>query len=156
MSSFIWTICLVSYVHPIVQQWLCSPLLGPGLFFSFVIFFLTQSVGLLGRVISPSQGPYLHTEQHKHRINSHRHLCLEWDSNPRSQRSIERKQFVPQTARPLWSVIGYVPITNWPMNWLFNTMKLLPKILTVAHLLKTFPIFCVTRMFTAFFTKAHC
>jgi hypothetical protein len=38
-------------------------LLGPGLVFSFVIFF-TQTVGLLGRVISPSQGRYLHIEQH--------------------------------------------------------------------------------------------
>jgi hypothetical protein len=31
----------------------------------------TQSVELLGRGISPSQGRYLHTEQHKHRINAH-------------------------------------------------------------------------------------
>jgi hypothetical protein len=34
-------------------------------FFGFLIY--TQSVGLLGRGISPSQGRYLHTEQHKHR-----------------------------------------------------------------------------------------
>jgi hypothetical protein len=26
--------------------------------------------------ISPMQGRYLHTEQHKHRINAHRHSCL--------------------------------------------------------------------------------
>jgi hypothetical protein len=45
-----------------IHQWLYSPLLGPGLFFSFVIFF-TQMVGLLGRVMSPSQGRYLHTEE---------------------------------------------------------------------------------------------
>jgi hypothetical protein len=31
----------------------------------------THSVGLLGRGISPSQGRYLHREQHKHRTNSH-------------------------------------------------------------------------------------
>jgi hypothetical protein len=80
-----------------------QPLLGPGLFFSFVIFF-TQTVGLLGRAISPSQFRYLHTEQHKHRINAHRHPCLQWDSSPRSHRSSERRQFTPQTARPLWSV----------------------------------------------------
>jgi hypothetical protein len=49
--------CL-SFIH----QWPCSPLLGPGLFFGSVIFFI-QSVGLLGRVISLSQGRYLHTEQ---------------------------------------------------------------------------------------------
>jgi hypothetical protein len=51
----------------------------------------TQSVGLLGRGISPSQGRYLHAEQHKHRINARRHLCLEWDSNLRSQYSRRRK-----------------------------------------------------------------
>jgi hypothetical protein len=37
---------------------------------SFVIF-LTQTVGLLGRVISPSQGRYLNKGQHKHTINGH-------------------------------------------------------------------------------------
>jgi hypothetical protein len=37
--------------------------------FNFVIFF-TQMAGLLGRVISPSQGSYLHTGQHIHRINA--------------------------------------------------------------------------------------
>jgi hypothetical protein len=42
-------------------------------------------VGLLGRGTSPSQGRYLHTEQHEHRINAHKHLCLKWDSNPGSQ-----------------------------------------------------------------------
>jgi hypothetical protein len=25
---------------------------------------------------------YLHTGQHTHRINTHRHPCLEWDLNP--------------------------------------------------------------------------
>jgi hypothetical protein len=47
-------------------------------------------VGLLGRVISPSQGRYLTQSQ-----NKHRHPYLEWDSNPRSQRSRERSQFMP-------------------------------------------------------------
>jgi hypothetical protein len=75
-------------------QWLFQPVQGPGLLFSSVIFF-TQTAGLLGRVISSSQGRYLNTEQHKYRINAHRHPCLEWDSNPRSQRSSERRQFMP-------------------------------------------------------------
>jgi hypothetical protein len=30
----------------------------------------------------PLQGRCLHTEQHKHRINTHGHPCLEWDTNP--------------------------------------------------------------------------
>jgi hypothetical protein len=48
--------------------WLYSPLLGLGHFFSFLTY--TQLVRLLGRVISPSQGHYLHTQKHKHRMNS--------------------------------------------------------------------------------------
>jgi hypothetical protein len=68
-------------------------LLDTGRYFSILIY--TQSVGLLGQGISPSQGCYLHTEQHKHRITAHRHPCLEWDSNPRSQRSSDRRQFMP-------------------------------------------------------------
>jgi hypothetical protein len=59
-----------TFSHSFIHQWLYSPLLGPGLFFSFVIFF-TQTIGLLGRVISPSQDRYLHTGQHKHRIKAH-------------------------------------------------------------------------------------
>jgi hypothetical protein len=56
-------------VHSFIYQWLYSPLLGAGLLQFRNLF--TQTVGLLGWVISPSQGHYLRTEQHKHRINSH-------------------------------------------------------------------------------------
>jgi hypothetical protein len=52
---------IVRSFHSFIHQWLYSPLLGPGLFFSFVIIF-TQAVGLLGRVISPLQGRYLHMD----------------------------------------------------------------------------------------------
>jgi hypothetical protein len=69
--------------------WLYSPLLDLGRFFSFLIH--TQSVGLLGRGISPSQGRYVH----KHRINVRKHQCLEWDSNPRPQCSSGRRRFMP-------------------------------------------------------------
>jgi hypothetical protein len=58
------------YISFFIHQWLYSSLLGPGLFFTFVIF-LIQPVGLLGRMINRSQGRCLHTEQHKHRINAH-------------------------------------------------------------------------------------
>jgi hypothetical protein len=50
-------------MHPI-----STVLANVGRFFSFLIY--TQSVGLLRRGISPSQGRYLHTERHKHRINN--------------------------------------------------------------------------------------
>jgi hypothetical protein len=59
-----------AFIHSFIHQWLYSPLLIPGLFFSFVNIF-TLTVGLLGRVIGASQGRYLHTRQHKHRINAH-------------------------------------------------------------------------------------
>jgi hypothetical protein len=52
--------------------------------------------------VSPLYGRYLYREHHKHRINAHRHIFFEWDSNPWSQRSSERRQFTPETARPLW------------------------------------------------------
>jgi hypothetical protein len=64
-----------------------------GRFLSFLIY--TESVGPLERGISPLQGRYLHTEQHKHRINAHRHPSLVLDSNPRSHCSSERRWFMP-------------------------------------------------------------
>jgi hypothetical protein len=65
-------------IHSFIHQLLYSTLLGPGLFFSFVIFF-TQTVGVLGRVISPSQGRYLNTWQHKTQNNRiHRHPSMPW------------------------------------------------------------------------------
>jgi hypothetical protein len=57
----------------------------------------TQSVGLLGRVISSSQGLYLNTGKHKHRLNAQthtKHASLKWDSNLRSQHPSERRQFM--------------------------------------------------------------
>jgi hypothetical protein len=54
--------------HSFIHQWPYSPLLDTGLF-TFVIF--TRTAGPLGRVVCPSQGRYLHTGQHKHRINAH-------------------------------------------------------------------------------------
>jgi hypothetical protein len=67
-----------SFIHrSFIHQCLYSPLLGPDLFFSFIISF-TQSVGLLGW--SPRRKAATYTAQH-----THRHPCLEWDSNSRSQ-----------------------------------------------------------------------
>jgi hypothetical protein len=49
-----------SFIHPSTHLWL---FVGPWPLFSFLIF--TQSVGPLGRGISPSQGRYLHTQDSK-------------------------------------------------------------------------------------------
>jgi hypothetical protein len=93
-----------------------AALVDLGRFFSSLIH--AQSVGFLGRGISPSQGRYLHTGQHKHRINVHRHPYLDGNSNPRSQCSSRRRQLMPYTARPLWWAsklslnLGKCPIHN--------------------------------------------
>jgi hypothetical protein len=50
--------------YSFIHQWFYSPLFGPGLLFNSVIIF-TQTVGIIGRVINPLQGRYLHTGQHK-------------------------------------------------------------------------------------------
>jgi hypothetical protein len=77
---------LSTYLSTALQPFGLSP------FFSLLIH--TQLVGPLGRKISPSQNSYLRTE-HIYRINARRYQCLGWDSNPRSQRSSERRQFMP-------------------------------------------------------------
>jgi hypothetical protein len=82
---------LTKHLH---HQWLSSPLLGPGLFFSVVIIF-AQTIGLLRRVICSSQGRYLHKTKQTQNKCTHRHPCLEWDSNSRSQCSSEWRYFVP-------------------------------------------------------------
>jgi hypothetical protein len=46
-----------------------QPFFGP---WPLIQFRNLQTVELLGRVISPSQGRYLHTGQHKHRIKAHK------------------------------------------------------------------------------------
>jgi hypothetical protein len=52
-----------------------QPFVGPWPLLQFGnLCFFTQSVGLLGRVINPLQGRYLHTGQHKHRINAYTHI----------------------------------------------------------------------------------
>jgi hypothetical protein len=50
----------------------------------FLNYVFRHMVGLLGRVISPSQGLYLHRTT-QHRKTRDKHPCLERDLNPRSQ-----------------------------------------------------------------------
>jgi hypothetical protein len=47
--------------------------IGPGRFFSFLILYTVRRTPWRG--ISTSQGLYVYTEQHKHRINAHSHPC---------------------------------------------------------------------------------
>jgi hypothetical protein len=71
MNSFL--ICTVRQIYYCYYYYYyyCSTALCRALAAFSVSWSYTQSVGLTGRGISPSQGLYLYTEQHKHCINSH-------------------------------------------------------------------------------------
>jgi hypothetical protein len=74
--------------------------------FHFGFLDLRQSVGLLGRVISSSQGLYLYTNIEKRTHTHTKHPCSECDSNPRSRLPSERRQ----------------------CNWLYIFIKMLRKV----------------------------
>jgi hypothetical protein len=67
---------------------------------------LGESVKLLAPVISSSQGLYLYTNTEKctHNTNT-KHPWREWDSNPRSRRPREQRQFMPETVRLTWPAL---------------------------------------------------
>jgi hypothetical protein len=80
--------------------WLYSPIQALAasmkLSISLQLLDLGQSAGLLGWVISSLQGLYLYTNTEKRTHNTNtKHPCPEWDSNPQSCCSHERRQFMP-------------------------------------------------------------
>jgi hypothetical protein len=80
-----------------LSLWCYSPNLGLGLPawnspFHFGFLDLRHSVGLLGRVISSSQGLYLYTNTEKRTHTNTKHPCSGLDSNPRSRLPSERRQ----------------------------------------------------------------
>jgi hypothetical protein len=79
-------------VHPSIYLRLYSPC-GPWPLFQFVNLYTVGRTPWMGN--QPVASLCLHAEQHKHRINAHRHPCLEWDSNPRSQCSSGRSRCMP-------------------------------------------------------------
>jgi hypothetical protein len=90
------------YHHHHHHQWLYSPLLGPGLFLSFVIFFTDgRTPWTRDRLVARPLPTHRTTQTLNKR--THRHPYFKWDSNPRSQLSSDRRQFMPHTARSLWS-----------------------------------------------------
>jgi hypothetical protein len=83
-----------------VFLWLYSPIqvlaASMKLPVSLQLLDLVQSVGLIGRVISPSQGLYLYTNTEKRTHNTNtKYPCPESDSKPWSRRPRERRQFMP-------------------------------------------------------------
>jgi hypothetical protein len=90
--------------------WLYSPIQALAtsmkLSVSLQLLDLGQSVGLLGRVISSSQGfyPYTNTEKRTHNTNT-KHPWPRRDLNPRSQRPSERRPLGYRDRLPLWLAI---------------------------------------------------
>jgi hypothetical protein len=65
----------------------------------------------------------LFTQDNTAQKNADTHPCLEWDSNPRSQCSSGRRQYVPQTSRPLepatlifWIEIVFLNVVKMSLN----------------------------------------
>jgi hypothetical protein len=67
------------FIHSLTYLWVYSPLLDLGRFFSFLIFYTVGRT--LSTGVSPSQGRYLHTGQHK--------------QNKRTQTSMSQMGFQP-------------------------------------------------------------
>jgi hypothetical protein len=90
--------------------WAYSPL-DLGCFFSFLIY--RESVGFLGQGISPSQGRYLHTEKHKHRINA-QETSMPWLGFKPRIPAFERAKTVHALERPAtvisWQARAYTQI----------------------------------------------
>jgi hypothetical protein len=90
-----------STITMLLLLWLYSPLLGFCHFFS-ASWSYTKSVGVLARGMNPSQGLYLHTGQHKHRINAHNtdiHVLSGILTHDSSVRESEESSYIRQRGR---------------------------------------------------------
>jgi hypothetical protein len=106
-------------VHVFHSSMVVEPFVGPWPLFHFRNLFYTDS-----RIPWTNDQPVArplptHRTTQTQNKRTHRHPCLEWDSNPRSKRWSERRQFMPQTARPLRSAECGVDNSN--KRWLCYT-----------------------------------
>jgi hypothetical protein len=74
-------------IHPSIYLWLYSPC-GPWSLSQFITLYTVGRTPWMGDQLVARSLP-------THRINAHKHLCLEWNSNPRSPCSRGRRQFMP-------------------------------------------------------------
>jgi hypothetical protein len=98
------------YCHMLSTSMALQPFVRPWPLFCFLILYTFGRTPWTG--IGLSQGRYLHIEQYKHRINAHRHPCLEWDSNP----VFERAKTVDSLDREA-TVIGVLSYTSERNNF---------------------------------------
>jgi hypothetical protein len=89
-------LCSQCLISPIIYYFIHSsmalqPFVGPWPLLQYRNHFYTD-----GRTPWTSDQPLpTHRTSQTRNKRTHRHTCLEWDSNPRSQRSSERRQFMP-------------------------------------------------------------
>jgi hypothetical protein len=85
----LWSMCKVSIYY---LSMALRPFIWLWSLFQFLNLYTVGRTTWTG--VSPSQGHYLHTGEHKHRINANRHPSLKWNSNPRSQCLSGRRQYI--------------------------------------------------------------
>jgi hypothetical protein len=78
---------MVKSTNLILLLWLYSPLLGFGRFFSILILYRVGRTPWTGEQPVARPLPAHRTTQTQNKCTQYRHPCLEWDSNPRSQRA---------------------------------------------------------------------
>jgi hypothetical protein len=94
-----------------------QPFVGPWPLLHFSIFFFAQTVGLLGRVINPSQGRYLHTEHNTYRAtqtqNKRKHrTSMPWVGFEPTIQAFERVKTVLALDSAV-TVIDHLVVTRW-------------------------------------------
>jgi hypothetical protein len=80
-----------SFIH----QWLYSPFVGPWRLLQFHDHFYTDSRNPWTSDQPVARPLPTHRTARTQNKSTHKHPCLEWDSNSRSQRPSERRQFMP-------------------------------------------------------------
>jgi hypothetical protein len=104
--------------------WLYSPC-GPWPLFQFLTLYIVGRVPWTEDQPIARPLPTHRTTQ----THAHRHPCLEWDPNPRSQCLSGRRRFMTWTTRPLWSALV------WYTGPIFISSKfsgyVIPPVLTV-------------------------
>jgi hypothetical protein len=84
-----------------------------------ISWYYIQSVKLLGRGTSLSKGPYVHTEQHKHRINAHNtdiDVLVGFEPTIRAFRESENSSCLKPCGHCDWPEV-YIPV--YRQNWWF-------------------------------------
>jgi hypothetical protein len=124
-----------SYDHSFIHSWMAlQPFFGPWPLLQFRNLFYTdgRTPWTSDQTVTRPLPTHRTTQtQNKH---THKYPCLECESNPRSQRPSERRQFMPQTARPVigtlrphdveTAVIYELYVASISVRWLCDVMVL--------------------------------